>query len=47
MYDLHRSFITKKHFDAELLLTDIDRLTYETNSKDVYKELFKDKPLFV
>ena len=28
MYDFHYSFI-KKHFDAELLFTDTDSLTYE------------------
>ena len=43
MYDFHRSCI-EKHFDAELLFTDIDSLTYETKS-DVYKEFFKHKHL--
>ena len=32
MYDFHYNFI-KKNFDAELLFTDIDSLTYEIKSK--------------
>ena len=44
MYDFHYSFI-KKHFDAELLFTDTDSLTYEIKSEDVYEELFKHKHL--
>ena len=43
MYDFHYRFI-KKHFDAELLFTDTDSLTYELKSKDVY-EGFKHKHL--
>ena len=45
MYDFHYNFI-KKHFDAELLFTDTDSLTYETKSEDVYEEFFKHKHLF-
>ena len=37
MYDFHYSFI-KNHFDAELLFTDTDSLTYEIKSEDVYQE---------
>ena len=37
MHDFHHSFI-KKHFDAELLFTDTDSLTYEIKSEDVYEE---------
>ena len=44
MYDFHYSFI-KKHFDAELLFTDKDSLTYEIESEDVYEEFFKRKHL--
>ena len=44
MYDFHYSFI-KKHFDAELLFTDTDSLTYQIKSKDVYEEFFKQKHL--
>ena len=33
--------LLKKHFDAELLFTDTDSLTYEIKSKDVYEEFFK------
>ena len=45
MYDFHYSFI-KKHFDAKLLFTDTDSLTYKIKSKDVYEEFFKHKHLF-
>ena len=45
MYDFHYTFI-KKYFDAELLFTDTDSLTYEIKSEDVYEELFKHKHLF-
>ena len=45
MYDFHYSFI-KKHFDAELLFTDTDSLTYEIKSEDIYEEFFKHKHLF-
>ena len=45
MYDFHYNFI-KKNFDAELLFTDTDSLTYEIKSEDVYEELFKRKHLF-
>ena len=38
--------IIKKHFDAELLFTDTDSLTYELKSEDVYEEFFKHKRLF-
>ena len=37
-------FITvllKRKFNAELLFTDTDSLTYEIKSKDVYEEFFK------
>ena len=45
MYDLHYNFI-KKQFDAELLFTDTDSLTYEIKSEDVYEKVFKHKHLF-
>ena len=45
MYDFHYNFI-KKHFDAELLFTDTDSLTYEIKSENVYEEFFKWKYLF-
>ena len=35
-----------KSFDAELLLTDRDSLTYKTKSEDVYEEFFKHKYFF-
>ena len=40
MYDFHYDFI-EKNFDAELLFTDTNSLTYEIKSKDVYEEFFK------
>ena len=45
MYDFHYNFI-KKNFDAELLFTDTDSLTYEIKSEDIYEEFFKHKHLF-
>ena len=39
--------LLKKHFDAELLFTDTDSLTYEIKSEDVYEEFFKYKQTFV
>ena len=45
MYDFHYNFI-RKNFDAELLFTDTDSLTYEIKSEDVYEEFFKQKHLF-
>ena len=44
MYGFHYNFI-KKNFDAKLLCTDTDSLTYEIKS-DVYEEFFKWKDLF-
>ena len=38
--------LLKKHFDAELLFTDKDSLTYEIKSEDVYEEFFKQNHLF-
>ena len=45
MYDFHYNFIKKK-FNAELLFTDTDSLTYEIKSENVYEEFFKWKALF-
>ena len=45
IYDFHYSFI-KKHFDAKLLFTDTDSLTYKIKSEDVYEEFSKHKHLF-
>ena len=36
MYDFNYNFI-KKSFDAELLFTDTDILTYEIKAKDIYE----------
>ena len=45
MYDFHYNFI-KKDFDAELLFTDTDSLTYKIKSEIVFEEFFKWKDLF-
>ena len=45
MYDFHYNFI-KKNFNAELLFTDTDSLTYKIKSENVYEEFFKWKDLF-
>ena len=45
MYGFHYNFI-KNNFDADLLFTDTDSLTYEIKSENVYEELFKWKDLF-
>ena len=45
MYDFYYNFV-KKHFDAELLFTGTDSITYEIKSEDVYEEFFKYKHLF-
>ena len=45
MYDFHYNFI-KKNFNAELLFTDTNSLTYETKSENVYEKFFKWKDLF-
>ena len=44
MYEFHYNFI-RKHFDAELLFTDTNSLTYEIKSDDVYEEFFERKHL--
>ena len=45
MYDFYYNFI-KKNFNAELLFTDTDSLTYEIKSENVYEDFFKWKDLF-
>ena len=45
MYDFQYNCI-KKHFEAELLLTETDSLTYQIKSKDIYEEFLKRKHLF-
>ena len=44
MYDFPYNFIIKI-FDAKLLFTDTDSLTYEIKLEDVYEEFFKQKDL--
>ena len=45
MYYFHYNFV-KKNFNAKLLFTDTDSLTYEIKSENVCKEFFKWKDLF-
>ena len=45
MYDFHYNFI-KKNFDAKLLVTDTESLSYEIKSGNIYEEFFKQKDLF-
>ena len=45
MYDFHYNLIKKK-FNAELLFTDTDSLTYKIKSEDIFKEFYKWKDLF-
>ena len=45
MYYFPYNFI-KKNFNAELLFTDTDSLTYEIKSENAYEEFFKWKDLF-
>ena len=45
MYDFHDNFI-KNNFDAELLFTDTDSLTYEIKSENVYDKSCIWKDLF-
>ena len=44
MYDFHCNFI-KKNFNAELLFTDTDSVTYEIKSENFFEEFFKWKDL--
>ena len=45
IHDFHYNFI-EKNFDAELLFTETDSLTYEIKSKNVYEEFYWWKDLF-
>ena len=47
MYDFHYNYIKHKYGNkAKLLFTDTDSLTYEIETKDAYKDFFKDKSKF-
>ena len=47
MYDFHYNYIKHKYGDkAKLLFTDTDSLTNEIETKDAYKDFFKDKSKF-
>jgi Na+-transporting NADH:ubiquinone oxidoreductase subunit NqrC len=47
MYDFHYNNIKKKYKSkAQLLFTDTNSLTYEIETKDVYKDFWKNKSKF-
>ena len=47
MYDFHYNYIKSKYGDrAKLLFTDTDRLTYEIEAEDVYKDFWNDEYMF-
>jgi len=47
MYDFHYNYIKNKYGEkAQLLFTDTDSLTYEIETKDVYKDFWKNKSKF-
>ena len=47
MYDFHYNYIKKNYKEkAKLLFTDSDSLTYEIETKDIYKDFWKDKDMF-
>ena len=47
MYNFHYNYIKSKYGDkAELLFTDTDSLTYEIETKDVYRDFWNDKDRF-
>ena len=47
MYNFHYNYIKKEYGSrAKLLFTDTDSLTYEIETEDVYKDLWKRKELF-
>ena len=47
MYDFHCNYIKKRYGDrAKLLFTDTDSLTYKIETRDVYKQFWKDKEMF-
>ena len=46
MYVFHYNY-SKRKFDAKLLFTDIDSLTYEIKTDNVYEDFYEDKYLFV
>ena len=47
MYDFHYNYIKSKYGDkAKLLFTNTDSLTYEIETKDVYRDFWNDKDRF-
>ena len=47
MYDFHYNYIKQKYGNkAKLLFTDTDSLTYEIETKDVYRDFWNDKDRF-
>ena len=46
MYDFHYNYIKRKYPDSTLLFTDIDSLTYQIQTDNVYEDFYADKHLF-
>ena len=47
MYNFHYNYIKKKYGNrARLLFTDMDSLTYEIETENVYKDSWNDKDMF-
>ena len=47
MYDFHYNYVKSTYNNkAKLLFTDTDSLCYETETKDIYKELWEEKQLY-
>ena len=47
MYDFHYGYIKKTYgINSRLLLTDTDSLIYEIKTKDIYKDMYKNKEHF-
>ena len=47
MYDFHYNYIKNRYGEkAKLLFTDTDSLCYETETEDIYRELWEDRNLF-
>ena len=46
MYDFHYNYIKRKYPDLTLLFTDIDSLTYQIQTDNVYEDFYANKHLF-
>ena len=46
MHDFHYSYIKRKYPDSKLLFTDIDSLTNQIQTDNVYEDFYAEKKLF-